>query len=798
MSDSRTRRLLAVVSQRNTIGPAASRVLADLAGSREVDTAAAPPHAAMAQPEYEQVLTRARRFLDAVAPEDPLSLVVADSLDALPDAIATAAAGDDAVLTLLIIDHDECRYRAAEPDTVNRMLAKVAISLPDTVEFDPGPHTVHVYTDPDLDTCYAEEHFTPRWMPTDAWVIAADIACAFIDSLQVNLYNRLRPEFSRSTIAQELSGFMNRQAGRDWGLHYYTGSGVATFIDDMEAHAVANGNPIVRAPSEHSHGCSALARWTLDGAPFVIVTTSGMHDEFRGTLANHVATRSRGFIVCCDSRPNQWHPFQGTIHRTGDSRPSLRARGFPVVYIERTEHIGEGLREAFAAYDTDSGPVMILATREVLQANLDVDRTPEPAAPPRVESIHTPELTRLSELLNTARTRLLCQVGPLSKDAQELMYTLASRAGIALADSVAQPGTVTRYRDGARVPEYLGTLSMYGYSARVHQYLYDNGELRSADEQSVLFLNSAIPQIDTPFADSSLRRLAPIQIIEHAIDQAPFAGLTVTGRIEEVLRALLDRLDVDPGVLAYRQAAIASTTDSYGDVVGLLPLRPMTTNYFFRRLGSVLEELIQQRDYRYVGVYDIGRVGLTAVNNLPRTNRSFSGWYGRGLMGDGLMALPGVATRRDENILCFTGDGTASMTPDILPALVHQIAVDHAPMPKSLTIFRFVNGSHSVIRTYREGLRPGAVSGQTGVLSFTPQDWERQVGPLTIRHRRVSAFDDVPFADHLDASNTINLYSIFLGHNNEGDGLSRFSMLGWQRDELAPAAVTAAGTSLPS
>ncbi|WP_280429473.1 hypothetical protein [Nocardia brasiliensis] len=797
MSVSRTRRMLAVVSRSATLGPSAARVLADLAGPRDVDIATTPARAP-AQPEYDQVLTRARRFLDAVAPDDPLSLVLADSLEALPDALAAAAAGHAAVLTLLVIDHDNCRYRAAEPDTVNRMLAKVAISLPGTVEFDPGPHTVHVYTAPDLDTFYAEEHFTPRWQPEHDWVVAADIACAFVDSLQVHLHQRLRPDFSGSAVARELSAFLNRRAGQDWGLHYYTGSGVATFIDDMEAHATANGNPIVRAPSEHSHGCSALARWTLDGAPFVIVTTSGMHDEFRGTLANHVATRSKGFIVCCDSRPNQWHPFQGTIHRTGDARPSLQARGFPVVYIERTEHIGEGLQQAFAAYDADRGPVMILATREVLQANPEMAAPVEPVAPDRPAATDLPELARLSELLNSARVRLLCQVGPLSGNAQQLMYELSHRAGIALADSVAQPGTVTRYRDGTVVPEYLGTLSMYGYSARVHQYLYDRGELRPADEQQVIFLNSAIPQIDTPFADSSLRRLAPIQIVEHAVDQAPFAGLTVTGNIEKVLRALLDRLDVDPEVLAYRRAAIAASTDSYGDVVGLLPLRPMTTNYFFRRLGSVLEELIQQRDYRYVGVYDIGRVGLTAVNNLPRTNRGFSGWYGRGLMGDGLMALPGVVTRRDEHVLCFTGDGSAAMTPDILPALVHQIAVDRAPMPKSLNIFRFVNGSHSVIRTYREGLRPGAVSGQTGVLTFTPEDWDRRVGPLTIRHRRVIAFDDVPFADQLDQSNTINLYSIFLGHNNEGDGLSRFSVLGWQRDELAPAALAAAGTALPS
>ena len=50
----------------------------------------------------------------------------------------------------------------------------------------------------------------------------------------------------------------------------------------LGAAARAVGNPVLRGPSEHSLACGALARWQLDGAPYLIVVTSGMVDEFRG------------------------------------------------------------------------------------------------------------------------------------------------------------------------------------------------------------------------------------------------------------------------------------------------------------------------------------------------------------------------------------------------------------------------------------------------------------------------------------------------------------------------------------
>ncbi|MBO0819740.1 MAG: hypothetical protein J2P26_02700 [Nocardiopsaceae bacterium] len=788
------RRLVVIVTDAGIVGPAAARALTDLAGPRTLELPAAPA-GHPATPEYEEVLSRGLRFLDLVGPADTLALVVVDSLDAVADAVLAAARGARAVLTLLVIDHRDHRYSVTAPDALNGRLAELVSALGDTVEFEPSPTTVQVYTDPDLDAYYSVEHFAPRWMPEQPWVVTADIAVALVDSVQVQSNNRLRTPMKPSVIADAVADFLTAQAGSAWGLHYYTGSGVATFIDDMEQRALRNGSPIVRGPNEHTMACAALARWTLDGAPFAIVATSGMHEEFRGTLANHIAVRTRGFIICCDSKPSQWHPFQGTIHRTEDSRPSLYARGFPVVYIGRSDDIPKGLAEAFEAYSSDRGPVMIIAPRDVLQTSATADPLPEIERVPerRLEVTRSDELDQLTTVLNTAPKRLLAQVGPLSAEGRHLIYQLAREAGIGLADSVAQPGTVNRYSGGARVNEYIGTLSMYGYSPRVFGYLFSEGSLRPSDEQAVMFVGTQIPQIDHPFSESALRQLAPIQLTEREIDRAPFTGLGLVGDIPGLLRALHERIDVDPDVLALRRAAIASSPDSDGDVIGLLPIRPMTLNYFFRRLRPVLDELITTRDYRYVGVYDIGRAGLSAANTLPRTDLGVSGWFGRGLMGDGLMALPGIVTRREQNVLSFTGDGAVAMMPDVIPTLVQQIAVDRSEFRRNLSIFRFVNGSHSVIRSYRENVKPSDVSGQTGVLTFTPEDYDRSYGPLSVRHRRVLGFEDVPFAEELQEPGVVNLYSVVVGHNNEGDGLSRFSSLGWQRDELSPKALAMAG-----
>ncbi|HEY0640466.1 MAG TPA: hypothetical protein VGD67_22785, partial [Pseudonocardiaceae bacterium] len=753
--------------------------------------------------EQRQVAARARRYLDQVLPRARFRLVTAPTVADAAAAVADAACGEHTVLALLVVDHADHRRPGLAPAPIGEEVAKLEAALPEHVIFRPSPLTVQVHTDPDTDARLSVERHSVRWPATEEWVPAADLTCAFTDAVQSQLTDRFSAAAAPQpgALASALARFLDREAGDTWGLHYYTGSVVARFIDDLERHASAHGNPVVRGPSEHSLACSALARWTLDDAPFVIAVTSGMADELRGTLANLRAARARGFLVFPDSLPEQWYPFQGTITTTEDSRAVMRARGVPTVHIDRPDRLAERLAEAFEAYASGQGPVALFVTRDVLESTAPVEL---PAAPPPAAAVtvgEPPGFTELLDTLNTAPRRLLCQVGPLGPVATEAMYDLARRAGIALVDSLTHPGTVCRYPGGGdrEVREYLGTLSLYGYSARVYEFLHSDGRLRPAEEQSLLFVNSPVPEVATPFTQRVVRGLRPIQLTAHAEDVAPFAGLGVVGAPDRLLAALAGRVRVSPEVLALRRAAIDDTAPSFSDVVGLLPTLPMTANHFFRRLHDVLDGLITRHGYRYTGVFDVGRSGLSAVCNLPRTGPGFSGWFGRALMGDALMALPGIALhptsarRAPDDVLAFVGDGAYALVPDVLPALVHQIVADGVGLRRNVSVFRFANGAHSVIRSYREAMRPGAVSGQTGVLSLCEQDWTRRIEGLTVTHRRLTTVDGAALAEQLREPGVINLYTVPLAHNNEGDGLSRLSAAGWQRDALTSGALAMAG-----
>ncbi|MFD0488989.1 hypothetical protein ACFQ0O_20430 [Saccharopolyspora spinosporotrichia] len=610
----------------------------------------------------------------------------------------------------------------------------------------------------------------------------ADLVCSFTDSVQLEQMSRLHIPAPPTTLATAIARFLDERAGTAWGLHCYTGSVVARAIDDLERHASANGNPVLRGPSEHSLACAMHARWQLDGAPGLVVVTSGMIDEFRGTLANLRSSRAKGFILCADSKPGQWYPFQGTITAAEDSREVARARGLQVVHIEHTSRMAEGLAAAFAAYDAGQGPVVLFATKEVLDSA-------KPVAINRGEPLPRGRRRWCRASTNCCGYSKAnpsgCCASPV-RCARGRRRVAGARAPDGagtgrLADAAGRGFPLPR---GNHVPEYLGTMSLYGTSPRVHEFLHHDDRPRPADEQALLFLGSRIEEIDTPLSPRNLQRSRIVQVAEDTGDHAPFTDLGLACPAPDLLTALLERVEVDPAVLAARRAAIESTRDSFSDVVGLVPALPMTPNYFFRQLHDVLDELIRERGYRYTGVYDVGRAGLSAVCDLPRTGPGFSGWAGRALMGDALQSVPAIALTRDDNVLAFVGDGAWAMVPDILPTLVQQIAADGRPHRGNLTVFRCVNGGHSIIRTYREAHRPSAVSAQTGVLSFVDEDWTRRVDDVTVRHRRIISAEPGELAALLAEPAAINLCTVQLAHNNEGDGLG-LAGLGWQRDVLS-------------
>ncbi|MFE0423657.1 hypothetical protein [Streptomyces sp. NPDC058953] len=808
------RLLIFSIGKRDTFHQAVRQALVDLTddSDRRLDSThggrAAPPESGPEAPggsdAYRAILAKARRFLTAALPTAGLHLITADTpTDAARAAGTLTDTGADAgVGPLVLVDAGGAGLSTAPfEESVGAALDELAAGLSGLPGGDlPARHTV-VYAEEGADDgLLVARPYHLRRVPEDAWAHTADVVCQLADHIQRCLAGAAAraTRTGPSALAHALYAFLTARSGDTWGLHYYTGSVVSGVIRDLDALAETAGNPVLRGPSEHSLACGALARWQLDGAPFLTVVTSGMVDEFRGTLANLRDARARGFIVCADSPAGSWFPFQGTVHGAEDSRAVLAARGIRHVYLDAPERLGAQLAEAFAAYDEDRGPVVLLATPAVLDTATDgsgADAFPLPAAPERPSTaalvVREDELAPVVDLVNHGPDRFLWQCGALADEESRLVHEIAGKAGIALADSLTRPGAVSRYRDGAVVPAYLGTLGVYGFSARVHDFLHDNGRLRPRDQQALLFLKSRVAEAATPFSPRVLKRSVRIaQVTREPEHLAPYTDLPVRADALAFLRAVHERLDVDPALLARRTAALAGARESASDALHELPVLPMSANYFFARLGRTLERLITEESYTYTGVYDVGRGGLSAVRNLPRTGPGFSGWYGRALMGDALQAVPAIALTRDDNVLAFIGDGASALVPDIVPTLVQQVCLYGRPLTGNLTVFRLIDGGHSVIRTYHEGRTDASMSRQTQVLHLLEPEWTRSFSGLTLHHRHVADVADADLDDWLTRPATVNICSVPIAHNNEGDGLSLFSAHGWQRDELSDLSLT--------
>ncbi|MEH1127385.1 hypothetical protein [Micromonospora sp. CPCC 206061] len=771
------------VSARPWFRAAVARAVHDLtivSGGRTVVDDGAVPAGMSQRREYREVVAPARAYLDRHLPGVRIRFVHAGALDEVP-----ARAGPylpDA--RLFVVDADAGGGPEPEWPLGGAAVEQASRLWPAQLRPELSPCGTYVYRDAAKSPVQPVAAYTLRQLPVEPWVLAADIVAAIADLAEVRLAQvTARPGTGDTDgiLAAGLHDFLTTRAASGWALWSYTGSVVSGLIADLERRARAAGNPVLRGPSEHSLACGALARWMLDQAPFLIVVTSGMVDEFRGTLANLRQAGARGFVVCADSAEDRWFPFQGTVHAAEDSRAVLRARRLKTVYLSRADRLEPDLQQAYAAYDAGQGPVVLLATASVLQA-----RGPAPAPAPPAPAIAATrvgpddQVETVLRMVNHEPATLLWQVGALPPDDVDLLYSVADRAGAALADSLARPGTVCAHRDGTEVPNYLGTLGLYGSSDRILDYLYEDGRLKPKNSQALFFLASRITEVSTPFSNRVLQHgLRIVQVTDVRDHLAPFADHPILGELGGFLRLLAARLDVDVDVLRQRRAAIGRTRTAADPLAGV-PIRPMTPGYFFTHLNRVIEALIKERGYRYTGVYDVGRGGAAAVRNLTRTGPGFSGWYGRALMGDALQAVPTIALTRDGNVLAFVGDGAAALVPDIVPTVLQQICLDGHRLRGNLSVFRLLNGGHSIIRSYREARDRQPTVGQTTVLNLLDDDWSRMYGTVRVSHHRLDDVDPLRLASQLTEPSTVNLYSVLLGHTNAGDGLSLLSARGWR------------------
>lgn len=364
------------------------------------------------------------------------------------------------------------------------------------------------------------------------------------------------------------------------------------------------------------------------------------------------------------------------------------------------------------------------------------------------------------------------------------MHALAERGAIGLADSITQPGSIGPYHQGRPVAEYLGPLSLYGFSRRVYRFVHTEHELNGPQEHCVFFLKGKVDQASTPFSEGKLKRqLRVVQVNHEPRHLSPFTDLALDVPLDVFLDHIEGGLQVEPQILQLRrdklQAMARSSESVAADHIETLP---MTSNYFFQRLGQLVRELIEQQGYRYTGVYDVGRCGISAVRNVPRTDPGFSGWYGRALMGDGLMALPYIAITGERNVLAFVGDGARALVPDIETRLAEGLSRDPTASSRNVSLFYLTNGMLSLIQTYLDKRYAHNGAQQVTITHRALQAAPlQQVGAISVHRERLVRFDEAALRSALTRPGQLNIFDVLLAHNSEGDGLSLVSETAWNR-----------------
>lgn len=632
-----------------------------------------------------------------------------------------------------------------------------------------------------------------RVLLTDRAASRADLLRIAVDHLEHAHFNRrlvrsVSPTLSPVGIASEVTRFMFDRWREGWDFHAYTGSMVAGLIQSMQQTTAGSGIRSLHGCNEHSLAVAALAGWQLYGRAYVIAVTSGMIDEFRGTLANLKRARAPGLIICADSPDNAWFAFQGTLDADHDGRQVITSRGLRHVFIRKVDEVADKLEQAFAMLAERPEPVFILATQAVLESRpLQPLNVPLPTSDAchslPLSEVQLGALNEALRLINQAPLHMLWQCGALSDTQRERIYAIAESAGIALADTITHPGSVAPYHQGRAVANYLGPLSLYGFSRRIYHFLHEAYELVGPDEQCLFFLKSKVDQAATPFSEGKLKRqVRVVQVNHEPRHRSPFTDLAVDVPLDRFLDHVQANLQVNPDVLAKRRAKLANIrTIPEAVPVDQIATVPMTANYFFLRLGDLIGELIEHQDYRYTGIYDVGRCGISALRNVPRTDPGFSGWYGRALMGDGLMAMPYIASTCTGNVLAFIGDGARALVPDIETRLAAGLAQHPQAQKRNITLFYLSNAVLSMIQTYLDKRYAYNGARQVAVPQPAPPLAMHRIGALGIHRSCLTQFDASYLRDALTTPSRLNIIDVTLAHNSDGDGLSLLSEAAWNR-----------------
>lgn len=725
-------------------------------------------------PLLDRILRRAHRFLAALDPPVRVELAVAATVEALPPATLVfydARATGHAHARDLLAAAEQATARRPDAETVAIAPDALCLARPDTAGW-------QLYAD-------AHTHIARLPPPGEraAWALARAL-----DHLQRRLDYRIGEARNRAPVAlaRLLHDFLRDHHFAEWTFGYLTGSPIAGFIQDLEALAHATGAACVRGPCEHALAAGAFATWHLHHKPFVVAVSKGMMDEFKGTLANLRNNRARGFIVAVEDAPGTWYGVQAAITPEEDVRDVLAARRLACLRLHDPATLAADIDRAFALYQADEGPVVLLVSPELLGARLPeatlaaIDRFP-PAPPPPEHDVPDAALDAIAAELADPTLYPIWHIGaPLARKALRQLLDLADRAGLALANTILAPGAVPDWHQGRRVPHLLGTIGVYTFREAWHRFTIRDGRIDPAVRPA--FLDSRISGMERPFTDSMLRQHGHVlQITRDPAHHAPFATALPLDAARFITR-LAPRVAVPPEVVAARRARIEAARAHAPGIVDHQRTIPMTANHFLEALGHHLAGLVEGRGHDYRVVVGASRTGFAAANHLPMTKVAHSGLLGRALMGDALMALPALAFASDSNLVVCVGDGERNLVPDVLPALIENHLRGGRPLRHNVTIFYGFNNAYSMVETFLSisGASRGGMSRQATNVNLTPPDADFTVDGLRVVQRTLVELDAEYLTEAMTEPSRINLFPVLLTHNDSGDGMTLQSMRDWR------------------
>lgn len=795
-----------VISSDESFFSTIGRVFYDIVGDKVALNAAPPPEAQTEEAEEDAVYEETRRTavafleqqknpIDIITVQAPSFAAALEKLQVLNEAWSVE---HELVVGMLLIDQMTIDDPLAEQNPFDREIDLFFRKLGELgIDWVRSAYSIIVYT------AYVPFRSGGVYSPPTRYnyrvkqkrtsSMKADLLSCFMDFLDLTFLNR-RAQRGKNreniTLGQEIVSFLNHCAPKGWDCYYYTGSVVSSIIETVEKLKFDSREYCFTGPNEHSLACGAMANWMLYDRPFVIIVTSAMGDEFKGTLANLKEAKARGFIIIAELREGMWYPFQGTINPDENMQEVMKARRLPTFYLRDPEELADRMSEAFDAFSAGEGPVILYTTPQVLMSTqaLAYSLTSKYPVPTTEKPLYVKDPAQLEpviDLINNERTRIVWHCGHLDDEEFALVTEIAERAGIALVDGLGRPGSVSKYRNGKLQTNYLGSCSIYGFSARFYEYMHADGRLHPKNEQILFYLKSKISQVNTPFSEGTLKNKIRIgQVTNTEYHVAPFTDMPCIMDLKYFLQAVRARLQVNPDVLHFRKQTLEDQPFRTGDRISKIRTIPMHPNYFFRELNLVVEDLIQKENYDYTGVYDVGRNGISAYRNVARTRPAFSGWYGRALMGDALLSLNALAVTCPTNIMAFIGDGSKAIVPDVRASMVENILHRQLDYKKNVTIFYMVNGYVALINTYQERVLSHRARRQMRCLTLLEPDREIRVGPLKVVQKTLDDFDHDYIRKAITAPGQLNFFYVIVNHNNVGDGLSLITTTAWQ--EIKP------------